>query len=96
MAERAKKDRARIGKMKPVVSQSRRHAHISGIAFEGLETDATLHLRKELGDAVAPLAVASGAFDAEHGQLPLDVAEHQKITGHGGPLEDSRLVLGVA
>jgi hypothetical protein len=48
-------------------------AHIPAVAV----------LREELGDAVAALARASRAFDAEHMQLTSDVAEGEEGLGHG-------------
>src|SRR5215510_7648994 len=44
----------------------------------------------QAGDVVAPLAVASGTFDAEHVELSLDVAEDQKVTGRSGPYGGDR------
>jgi hypothetical protein len=40
-------------------------------------------LSEELGDAVAALAPASRAFDAEHMQLTSDVTEGEEVSGHG-------------
>jgi hypothetical protein len=36
----------------------------------------------QLGDVIAALAVALGAFDAEHVELALDVAEDEIRSGH--------------